>query len=55
MFHVVGCQVIPILQDEDNRKGADVGSFPGRKGGRRFGCDGVGIVVASCVLVMAAL
>ena len=27
MFHEVGCQVISVLQDEDNRKGADVHHF----------------------------
>ena len=27
MFHVGGCQVISVLQDEDDRKGADVRHF----------------------------
>ena len=31
MFHVVGCQVISVLQDEDDRKGADVRHFLGAR------------------------
>ena len=27
MFHVVGCQVISVLQDEDDCEGADVRHF----------------------------